>query len=248
MNDNVFLCAGFFGFLCERTFANFCNYELNVTKIIPKEGIAKFSALEKKIIVSYNGCTAHKVENLWRIGVKLMADEREVRTDAQEQPAASAVSVSEYSLLDLGFTGNYTHGLDAKGRLIIPASFREALGDRFAVCLSPDFHSIALYPLKAWVQRRDEYIALCQKNATLRKVLDQFTKYSYVDSEMDAQGRLLLPSVLRNRFLSDVREVDVNGAYDHIIVEDSRLSRKADEDFDLECPDVLSMIAGVQKG
>ena len=62
-----------------------------------------------------------------------MADEREVRTDAQEQPAASAVSVSEYSLLDLGFTGNYTHGLDAKGRLIIPASFREALGDRFAV-------------------------------------------------------------------------------------------------------------------
>ena len=176
-----------------------------------------------------------------------MADMRDMPTEHSEQSVHAAVNAPEYTLEDLGFTGNYTHGLDAKGRLIIPASFREALGAKFAVCLSPDFRAIALYPLKAWVDRRNEYIELCKKNATMRRVLDQFTKYSYVDSEMDAQGRLLLPSVLRSRFLNEIREVDVNGAYDHIIVEDSRLSRKCDEDFDLECPDVLSMIAAVQQ-
>lgn len=177
-----------------------------------------------------------------------MAEDRELHAEANAQAASAAVHAPELTVLDLGFTGNYTHGLDAKGRLIIPASFREGLGQKFAVCLSPDFKTIALYSLSAWVNRRNEYIALCQKDATMRRILDQFTKYSYVDSEMDAQGRLLLPSVLRTRFLSDTREVDVNGAYDHIIVEDSRKSRKADEDFDLDYPDVLGMIAKVQKG
>ena len=38
----------------------------------------------------------------------------------------------------LGFVGSYTHGIDAKGRMIIPASFREPLGSRFAVAPTPE--------------------------------------------------------------------------------------------------------------
>ena len=177
-----------------------------------------------------------------------MADEEKRLNGADEQPSYSALPENgETVSVDLGFTGNYTHGMDAKGRLIVPAAFREGLGRKFAVCLSPDFKSVALYPLKEWVSRRDEYIALCARDATMRRVLDQFTKYSYVDSEMDGQGRLLLPSVLRGRFLADSREVDVNGSYDHIVVEDSRRSRQEDEDFERDFDDVLSMIASVQK-
>ncbi len=55
-------------------------------------------------------------------------------------PGDAAVSASmDAPQWDLGFTGKYTHGLDAKGRLIIPVAFREALGTRFAVCPCPAF-------------------------------------------------------------------------------------------------------------
>ncbi len=150
-------------------------------------------------------------------------------------------------MTELGFTGKYTHGLDAKGRIIVPVAFRSALGEKFAVCPSPDFRDIAVYPLSAWVSRRDEYVALCQKDAVIRRILDQFTKYSYVDSEMDAQGRLLLPASLRAKLLGDSREVDINGSYDHIIVQDSRRGDETDRRFEEEFPDVYAFVSAVQK-
>ena len=36
------------------------------------------------------------------------------------------------------FMGEYSHSIDAKGRLIMPAKFREQLGDEFVVTKSPD--------------------------------------------------------------------------------------------------------------
>ena len=149
--------------------------------------------------------------------------------------------------LFLGFTGQYSHGLDAKGRIIVPVAFRPALGNRFAVCPSPDFRDIAVYPLKAWIDRRDEYLELCKKNAMMRRVLDQFTKYRYVDSEMDIQGRLLLPAALRTKLLGDTKEVDINGSYDHIIVQDRKCGNEADLQFMKDFPDVYAFVSSVQK-
>ncbi len=149
--------------------------------------------------------------------------------------------------LDLGFTGKYTHGLDAKGRLIVPVAFRDVLGERFAVCPSPDFRNIAVYPLSSWLERRNEYVALCRKDASIRRILDQFTKYSYVDSEMDAQGRLLLPQALRNKMLGDAKEVDINGSYDHIIVQDSRRGIDEDTRFLEDFPDVYAVVSKAQQ-
>ena len=69
-----------------------------------------------------------------------MADEEKRLNGADEQPSSSALPENgETVSVDLGFTGNYTHGMDAKGRLIVPAAFRDGLGRKFAVCLSPDF-------------------------------------------------------------------------------------------------------------
>ncbi len=173
-------------------------------------------------------------------------DERMNRGEkANEQAAASGDARGQ---LFLGFTGQYTHGLDAKGRVIIPVAFRSALGNRFAVCPSPDFKDIAVYPLKAWVDRRDEYLELCREDATMRRILDQFTKYSYVDSEMDVQGRLLLPAALRAKLLGDTKEVDINGSYDHIIVQDSKCGDDADRKFAEDFPDVYAFVSRVQKG
>ena len=177
--------------------------------------------------------------------VKKMEENRGVTSGTGlPDPAVSDPAAPQW---DLGFTGKYTHGLDAKGRLIIPVAFRDALGTRFAVCPSPDFRKIAVYPLRAWVERRDEYLSLCRKDAEIRRILDMFTKYSYVDSEMDSQGRLLLPVSLRVKLLGDAKDVDINGSYDHIVVQDARKSEAEDARFEEEIPDVYAVMARVQK-
>lgn len=148
----------------------------------------------------------------------------------------------------LGFVGSYTHGIDSKGRLIIPASFREPLGERFAVAPTPDFKAVALYTIPGWLERRDELLALVKINARAQRLLDQFSKYSYVDCEADAQGRLLLPQKIRSWRLGDAREVDVNGATTHIRIIPAVDSREQDMNFDEEFADPLAMIAEMQKG
>ena len=89
--------------------------------------------------------------------------------------------------------------------------------------------------------------SFAKKNAMMRRVLDQFTKYSYVDSEMDIQGRLLLPAALRTKLLGDTKEVDINGSYDHIIVQDSKRGDEADLNFMRDFPDVYAFVSSVQK-
>ncbi len=177
-----------------------------------------------------------------------MSDNREA---AEQQHAAAqgalAAPVDTALALDPGFTGKYTHGLDGKGRLIIPVVFRAALGEKFAVCPSPDFRNIAIYPLTAWIERRNEYISLCKKDANMRRILDMYTKYSFVDSEMDTQGRLLLPLSLRQKMLGDAKEVDIDGSYDHIIVQDSHRGEEEDLRFNDDFPDVYAYVASVQR-
>ena len=148
----------------------------------------------------------------------------------------------------LGFVGSYSHSIDAKGRLIIPSAFREPLGARFAVCPTPDFKAVAIYPLASWIARRNSLTGLVEKDARAQRLLDQFSKYSYIDCEADGQGRLLLPQKIRSWRLGDVRDVDVNGAVSHIRVMPSADSRSQDENFDAEFADPLAFIAELTKG
>ena len=132
----------------------------------------------------------------------------------------------------LGFNGSFPHSIDAKGRMIIPAAFREALGSRFAVAPSPDYKSVALYPIADWIARRDMLAALVKRKPVAQPFLDQFTRYSYTDCEADAQGRLLLPQRIRSWRLGDVRDVEVAGAFDHIKIIPAAKGQDLDQSFD----------------
>lgn len=148
----------------------------------------------------------------------------------------------------LGFVGSYPHSIDAKGRMIIPAAFRDALGDRFAVAPSPDFKAVALYPIDDWISRRDELVALTKKRPVAQPILDEFTKYSYTDCESDAQGRLLLPQRIRAWRLGDARDVEVNGAFNHIRIIPASVGKDQDRTFDEKYPDPLAFLTALQDG
>ena len=46
-------------------------------------------------------------------------------------------------MADLAFSGSFEHSLDGKGRVIIPASFREALGENFTITINPTRTAVA---------------------------------------------------------------------------------------------------------
>ena len=146
----------------------------------------------------------------------------------------------------LGFVGSYPHSIDAKGRMIIPAAFRDALGERFAVAPSPDFQAVALYPIADWIARRDELAALAHRKPVAQPILDMFTKYSYTDCESDAQGRLLLPQRIRAWRLGDARDVEVNGTYNHIRIIPAAVGKNQDRTFDEKYPDPLAFLTSLQ--
>ena len=91
--------------------------------------------------------------------------------------------------------GEYNHTIDAKGRLIVPAKFREVLGDEFVVTKGLD-NCLFVYPNDEWQKFEEKLQTLPLTNKNAR----QFTRFFLAGSasvEVYKQGRILLPSVLR---------------------------------------------------
>ncbi len=94
------------------------------------------------------------------------------------------------------FLGEYQHSLDAKGRIIVPAKFREGLGIRFVATKGLD-NCIFLYPLEEWRTIEGKLRELPFTKADVRSFA-RFFFSGASDLEIDKQGRILLPVNLRD--------------------------------------------------
>ena len=145
------------------------------------------------------------------------------------------------------FIGSFNHSLDSKGRLVVPQSFREKLGESFCIAPSFDFKSIAIYPTAMWEKRNEEYEKLGKLNPALNRYLEQFYALSYDEQTCDGQGRVLLPANIRQKILGEERDVEITGANDHIRVVAETVSKDSWTQFGSELPELLEMIAGLEK-
>ena len=93
------------------------------------------------------------------------------------------------------FMGEYSHSIDAKGRLIVPAKFREQLGEQFVVTKGVD-GCLYVYSNEEWnrIEEKFREVNLTTKDA--RKFM-RFFFAGAASCEVDKQGRILLPAVLR---------------------------------------------------
>ena len=57
------------------------------------------------------------------------------------------------------FMGEYSHSIDTKGRLIIPAKFRELLGEEFVLTKGLD-GCLSIYPMDEWKAFEEKLKAL----------------------------------------------------------------------------------------
>ena len=93
------------------------------------------------------------------------------------------------------FMGEYKHTVDTKGRLIVPSKFREQLGDEFVVTKGLD-GCLFVYSKSEWenIEEKFRNVPLTTKDAR------KFARFFFAGAascEVDKQGRILLPVVLR---------------------------------------------------
>lgn len=93
------------------------------------------------------------------------------------------------------FMGEYNHTIDAKGRLIVPSRFREILGDAFVVTEGLDGY-LFVDDNEEWKLSEETLRALPITNKEARQFV-RFFLAGAAEVEVDKQGRILIPNVLR---------------------------------------------------
>jgi MraZ protein len=94
------------------------------------------------------------------------------------------------------FTGSVEHSLDDKGRLVVPARFRERLGAGFFLTIARPDPCLALYPAATWAELCAKLEAAPVKDAAYRS----FVRFLFAHTDelsCDTQGRLMIPAALR---------------------------------------------------
>lgn len=106
--------------------------------------------------------------------------------------------------------GEYEHSLDAKGRIIMPAKFREDIGDKFIVTKGLDGCLFA-FSISEWEKFEEKLSTLPISNKDAR-IFSRFFFAGAIDCELDKQGRFLISSNLREfaGFNKDVVIIGMN--------------------------------------
>ena len=111
------------------------------------------------------------------------------------------------------FMGEYSHSIDTKGRLIIPAKFRELLGEEFVLTKGLD-GCLSIYPMDEWnaFEEKLKALPLTNKNA---RTFSRFFVAGATVCELDKQGRILVPATLRE-FAGLEKDVVLTGSLNRI--------------------------------
>jgi len=94
------------------------------------------------------------------------------------------------------FTVPAEHALDEKGRLVVPARFRERLGSGFVLTLAKPAPCLALYPERTWAGVCARLAAAPRTDERFRRLVRHLFAHTE-ETATDAQVRLLIPAPLR---------------------------------------------------
>ncbi|MDR1237604.1 MAG: division/cell wall cluster transcriptional repressor MraZ [Propionibacteriaceae bacterium] len=113
------------------------------------------------------------------------------------------------------FLGSFTPKLDEKGRFFLPTKFREQLSRGMVISRQPE-RCLAIWPVDAF-QAEVEAAATGRSTDENSRLMQRMFASGASDESADSQGRVTVPSVLRNYAGLD-KEIAVIGAYTHVEV------------------------------
>lgn len=94
------------------------------------------------------------------------------------------------------FRGINNVTLDSKGRFAVPVRYRNALGDALVVTIDTDETCLLMYPAKEWQVIEEKLQKLPGFNPATRRIQRLLIGHA-TDIDLDANGRILLPAMLR---------------------------------------------------
>jgi MraZ protein len=98
------------------------------------------------------------------------------------------------------FSGKYYYTVDPKGRIIVPAPFREILTSNYSSKLyitnAPFDRCLFIYPMEEWNKLQEQIRTKPKSDEAIRFFLRRVIA-SATETEMDKQGRILVPIALR---------------------------------------------------
>ena len=115
------------------------------------------------------------------------------------------------------FMGEYNHTIDPKGRVIIPAKFRENLGSQFVITKGLD-GCLYGYPYDTWEEVGKNFQESMKANKEARK-FSRFFFASASSCDIATQGRILIPANLRD-YAGLKKDVVLAGNLTHIEIWD----------------------------
>ncbi|MFC1645364.1 division/cell wall cluster transcriptional repressor MraZ [Patescibacteria group bacterium] len=131
------------------------------------------------------------------------------------------------------FIGEYQHSIDSKRRMAMPSKFRGELGEKVVVTRGLD-KCLFVYPMKNWEELAEKLGNLPMGEASTRSFV-RLMLSGAVDTEIDKQGRILIPDYLKDYAGLD-KNVIVAGLFNRLEIwsDDSwdKYKKKAEENND----------------
>ena len=143
------------------------------------------------------------------------------------------------------FRGNHPTRIDEKGRLKVPAEFKRVIDEKYGLkfyITSLDGKVAQLYPFEEWERIEQKLASLSTFNPTKKKFLSRVNFYGQ-EVEMDGQGRLLIPQLLRQS--ADIKgEVAVMGNLTYLEVRNIEMlqTQMVEEQFTTEDEETLNKL------
>lgn len=138
------------------------------------------------------------------------------------------------------FLGTYTPKLDDKGRLTLPAKFRDELAGGLMVTKGQD-HSLAVYPRDVFVERAKKAAAVSRTNADARAFIRHLAA-SADEQRPDGSGRITL-SAQHRTYAGLTKECVVIGSVDFLEIWDAEAwaeyQSETEEQFSIAENDIL---------
>ena len=130
------------------------------------------------------------------------------------------------------FRGNHPTRVDEKGRLKVPAEFKRVLDEKYGqqfYITSFDGKVAQVYPFEEWERIEQKLARLSTFDPTKKKFLSKVNYWGQV-VEMDGQGRLLMPQLLRES--AQIKgEVAVTGNLTYLVIRNlEQYRREIEED------------------
>jgi MraZ protein len=142
--------------------------------------------------------------------------------------------------LKIMLIGEFRHNLDQKGRLAIPAKFKNTFAEGLVITRGLD-NCLFVFPKREWekVVEKLTKLPLSQKDS---RAFMRFLLSGAYESDLDNQGRLLIPEYLRN-YAQLKKRVVIIGLYTRLEVWDEKLWEEYEKEREEQAQEIAERLS-----